>query len=76
MTATGNLTTILTRTQECVVHDLTGAGKAEGAYGTQHPGRDSTPIQLRLVGSPNVGIASPAPDSQTPSKPLRIDGKE
>jgi hypothetical protein len=37
MTATGNLMTMLTRTQECAVHDLTGAGKAEGAYGTQHP---------------------------------------
>ncbi len=67
MTATGNLNN-LPLTESVVqleYHDLTRAGKAEGAHGTQHPGRASTPIQLRLVGSPNTGIASPAPDSQT-----------
>ena len=76
MTATGNLTTILTRTQECVVHDLTGAGKAgfnsvptrqnKDVSGRAHSGAVPSAV-------PNT---PPAPDSQTPSKPIRIDGKE
>lgn len=87
MTATGNLTTTLTHTEECAVHDLTmdGAGKAMGQAGQHLSGSSHfevlpMPRLSQAPDSPNIldaGVKVPDNDGVLPAvKPLTKEGTE